>query len=102
MWLSSLFRRRMSEPERPTCSRNPRVMCGERRAAMRAGEMFYSVHYAGWIFPAESRHVLRALTDHGHAPMCWPYCPFCGGPLPDVFEAIERWLLDDSGGEDGG
>ena len=87
----------MTEPERPVCTRNPRVMCGERRAAMREGEMFYSVFHAGWIYPAENRHVLRSLTDRGHAPMRWT---FCGGQLPAEFEAIER-LLDDSGDEDG-
>ena len=89
----------MTDPPRPTCSRDPRTVCGERRAAMRAGEMFYSVHYAGWVYPADNRHVLRSLTERGYSPMTWPYCPFCGGTLPNVFESLER-LCDGEAGHD--
>lgn len=85
------------EPPRPVCqAANPRQMCGERRAALREGEMYYSVFHAGWLYPAESRHVPKGLTLRGHVPFVWTFCPFCGQALPDAFDQIAK-LLDDSG-----
>lgn len=87
----------MTDPPRPLCqAANPRQMCGERRAALRLGEMFYSVFHAGWLYPAEDRHVPHGLTREGKAPFVWRFCPFCGEPLPDAFDQIAK-LLDDSG-----
>lgn len=86
----------MSALPRPSCSRDGRVLCGERRAAQRAGEMFYSLHHHGWLYPAEDRHVPRGLTEKGQAPFVWRWCPFCAEPLPDVTQQV-RDLLDDSG-----
>jgi hypothetical protein len=84
------------DPPHPVCGSDPRVMCAERRRALRAGEMFYSSHHLGWIYPAEERAVPKSLTSKGHAPFLWRWCPFCTEPLPDVTTQV-RDLLDDSG-----
>lgn len=86
----------MTDPPRPLCNGTAQVMCPERRASMRCGDLFYSMHYAGWIFPAEGRAVPKSLVREGTRPFVWTYCPHCGGPLPDVFTEVER-LLDDTG-----
>jgi hypothetical protein len=82
----------MAGPPDDRCtSYRPEVMCATRRDAIRRGEMFYSSHRHGWIFPAENRAVPRSMIRSGVPPACWPTCPFCGGALPDVEGAV-RWL----------
>jgi hypothetical protein len=64
---------------------------------MAIGEMFYSFHHGGWIFPAEDRMVPKLLRDEHRAPATWVTCPFCGGALPDVASAVERINDEDDG-----
>lgn len=74
-------------------SYQPEVMCASRRAASAVGEIFYSVHRRGWIYPAENRAVPKSLVTAGIPPAIWRHCPFCGGALPDA-EIVVRKLLD--------
>jgi hypothetical protein len=75
------------------CSKNG-LACEQRRAAQRAGDMFYSSHMHGWVFPAEFRAVPRALRDRHVMPYTWTHCPFCNGELPDEVTALRR-ILDE-------
>jgi hypothetical protein len=83
----------MGPPVDRCTSYRPEVMCATRRDAITTGEMFYSVHRRGWIFPAENRAVPRDMIRNGIPPATWPTCPFCGGALPDA-ETIVRHLLE--------
>ncbi|HET8777992.1 MAG TPA: hypothetical protein VFN76_10065 [Candidatus Limnocylindria bacterium] len=68
----------------PRCSRtDPRTPCDARAEAQRAGEMFYSLHARGWIYPAADRKPIGGLPL-----FTWDACPFCGGPLPDVVDGF--------------
>jgi hypothetical protein len=83
--------------EGPRCTRYaPSVKCGEREEAQRAGEMFYSPRH-GWVYPGEDRKPPKILRDRALAPIAWTFCPFCGGQLPEVDDAVERILRPDNG-----
>lgn len=79
------------------CSREfAHVMCGERRAALRDRTFMYSVQARGWLFAIDRKPL-------GPAPFfTWPFCPWCGGSLPDEVSAVEQLLAKDWTGEDGG
>ncbi len=67
-------------------------MCASRQDAQNWGEMFYSARHGGWIYPADHRKPSKLLRDKWQAPFVWPYCPFCGGSLPDTESIIEKIL----------
>ncbi len=90
------------EPARDRCSRwRPRVKCATRRGAESRGEFFYSYAHGGFLYPAEDRMVSQLLRSERKAPYTWPACPFCGGALPDLSDALPR-IMNGDGPEDDG
>ncbi len=82
----------------PRCSRwRPHIKCASRREAQSNGEMYYSYAHGGFIFPAEDRMVSQLLRDERKAPYTWLACPFCGGALPDLSDALPRIIAEDDG-----
>lgn len=83
--------------ETPACTRHsPTVKCQARADAQTRGAFWYSYEARGWLWSG-SKDILDP----------WTACPWCGGQLPTLMDAVMRLLghtrnVDNWEGEDGG